>query len=116
MRWGGDTLVFKRHLFRKRRSRGYFFTEKPPEPKLVHDPVPRPVRVAQTLAFAPGFGATIERGDFRDQADAARHFELTRARITQLMNLTLLTPDIREKVLFLPAVDGREPMSKTCGR
>lgn len=81
----GDTLVFKGHLFRKRRGRGYVFTEKPPEPKPVHEPVRRPARVAQMLAFAHGLGAAIERGDFRDQADAARHFQLTRARITQLM-------------------------------
>lgn len=108
----GDTLVFKGHLFRKRRGRGYVFTEKPPEPKPVHDPVRRPARVAQMLAFAHGLGAAIERGDFRDYADAARHFQLTRARITQLMNLTLLAPDIQEQVLFLEAVDGREPMSE----
>ena len=65
---GCDTLVVKGHLFRKRRGRGYVFTEKPPEP--VHDPVRRPARVAQMLAFAHGLGAAIERGDFRDQADA----------------------------------------------
>ncbi|HLT39374.1 MAG TPA: hypothetical protein VK034_23990, partial [Enhygromyxa sp.] len=41
-----------------------------------------------------------------------RHFQLTRARITQLMNLTLLAPDIQERLLFLEAVDGREPMSE----
>lgn len=108
----GDTLVFKGHLFRKRRGRGYVFTEKPPEPTRVHDPIRRPARVAQMLAFAHGLGAAIQRGDFRDQADAARHFQLTRARITQLMNLTLLAPDIQERVLFLEAVDGREPMSE----
>ena len=107
-----DTLVFTGQLFRKRRGRGYVFTEKPPEPKPVHDPVRRPARVAQMLAFAHGLGAAIERGDYRDQADAARHFQLTRARITQLVNLTLLAPDIQEQVLFLEAVDGREPMSE----
>ena len=111
-RTDGDTLVLTGKLFRKRRGRGYVFTEKPPEPKPVHDPVRRPARVAQMLAFAHGLGAAIERGDFRDQADAARHFQLTRARITQLMNLTLLAPDIQEQVLFLEAVDGREPMSE----
>ncbi|MBK8481849.1 MAG: hypothetical protein IPL40_11820 [Proteobacteria bacterium] len=68
--------------------------------------------MAQMLAFAHGLGAAIERGDFRDQADAARHYQLTRARITQLMNLTHLAPDIQEQVLFLEAVDGREPMSE----
>lgn len=106
------TLVFKGHLFRRRCGRGYVFTEKPPEPKPVHDPVHRPARVAQMLAFAHGLGAAIERGDFRDQADAARHFQLTRARITQLMNLTRLAPDLQEQVLFLEAVDGREPMTE----
>jgi len=28
------------------------------------------------------------------------------------MNLTLLAPDLQEQVLFLEAVDGREPMSE----
>lgn len=108
----GDTLVLTGKLFRKRRGRGYVFTEKPPEPKPVHAPIRRPARVAQMLAFAHGLGAAIERGDFRDQADAARHFQLTRARITQIMNLTLLAPDLQEQVLFLEAIDGREPMSE----
>lgn len=64
------------------------------------------------LAFAHGLSAAIDRGEFRDQAEAARHFQLTRARITQLMNLTLLAPDIQEQVLFLEAIDGREPTSE----
>jgi len=106
-------LVFTGQLFRKRRGRRFVFTEEapaPPEPPRV--PVRRPARVAQMLAFAHGLGAAIERGDFRDQADAARHYQLTRARITQLMNLTHLAPDIQEQVLFLEAVGSREPMSE----
>ncbi|MBK8009832.1 MAG: hypothetical protein IPK13_00655 [Deltaproteobacteria bacterium] len=106
-------LVFTGQLFRKRRGRRFVFTEEapaPPEPP--PEPVRRPARVAQMLAFAHGLNAAIDRGDFRDQADAARHFQLTRARITQLMNLTHLAPDIQEQVLFLEAVDGREPMSE----
>lgn len=105
-------LVFTGQLFRKRRGRRYVFTEKAPEPAPPREPVRRPARVAQMLAFAHGLNAAIERGDFRDQADAARHYQLTRARITQLMNLTHLAPDIQEQVLFLEAVDGREPMSE----
>ena len=106
-------LVFTGQLFRKRRGRRFVFTEEapaPPEPP--PEPVRRPARVAQMLAFAHGLNAAIERGGFRDQADAARHFQLTRARITQLMNLTHLAPDIQEQVLFLEAEDGREPMSE----
>lgn len=103
-------LVFTGQLFRRRRGQLYRFTDKPPEPP--PEPVRRPARVAQMLAFAHGLQAAIDRGEFRDQAEAARHFQLTRARVTQLMNLTLLAPDIQEQVLFLEAVDGREPMSE----
>jgi len=61
---------------------------------------------------AHGLQAAIDRGEYRDQADAARQLGLTRARVTELMNLTLLAPEIQEAVLFLEAVDGREPLSK----
>jgi len=38
---------------------------------------------------------------------------VTRARMTQLMNLLLLAPDIQEQVLNLPAVGkGREPVAE----
>jgi hypothetical protein len=40
----------------------------------------------------------------------ARRLGLTRARITQLMDLTLLAPDIQEQILFSDSVDGLEPM------
>lgn len=106
----GGALVFTGQLFRRRRGQLYRFTDKPPEPP--PEPVRRPARVAQMLAFAHGLQAAIDRGEFRDQAAAARHFQLTRARVTQLMNLTILAPDIQEQVLFLEAVDGREPMSE----
>jgi len=37
---------------------------------------------------------------------------LDRARVTPLLNLTLLAPDIQEKVLVLEAIDGLEPTSE----
>jgi hypothetical protein len=42
----------------------------------------------------------IERGEVRDYADLARLGYVTRARLTQIMNLLLLAPDIQERVLF----------------
>jgi hypothetical protein len=36
----------------------------------------------------------IERGEVRDYADLARLGYVTRARLTQIMNLLLLAPDI----------------------
>ncbi|MCG8416907.1 MAG: hypothetical protein MJE77_03045, partial [Proteobacteria bacterium] len=37
---------------------------------------------------------------------------LTRARITQLLDLTLLAPDLQEHILLLEAIDGAEPISE----
>jgi len=105
----GTHVVIGR-LFRRRKGHGWAFAEEPEPPP--PEPVRRPARVAQMLAFAHGLQAAIDRGEYRDQADAARQLGLTRARITQLMNLTLLAPEIQEAVLFLEAVDGREPLSE----
>jgi hypothetical protein len=48
----------------------------------------------------------------RLEAVIDRQFGFTRGRITQLMDLTLLAPDIQEQVLDLEAVDGREALTE----
>ena len=42
----------------------------------------------------------VDVGELRDYADIARLGYVTRARITQIMNLSNLAPDIQEKLLF----------------
>lgn len=42
----------------------------------------------------------------------ARAHGLTRARLTQVMNLLLLAPPIQEDVLHLEVLPGREPISE----
>lgn len=64
------------------------------------------------LALAHRLQRAIDRGEFEDRAALARRYELTRARITQLLNLTLLAPDIQESVLGLESIDGLEPTSE----
>lgn len=59
-------------------------------------------RVSRLLALAMRFQDMIDRGEVRDFADLARLGYVTRARITQIMDLTLLAPDIQEEILFLP--------------
>lgn len=58
------------------------------------------------LAFAHKVKKAIEVGEYEDQADAARQLGLTRARVSQLMDLTWLSPRIQERILFLERVDG----------
>jgi predicted XRE-type DNA-binding protein len=64
------------------------------------------------LAFAHKVKHTIEAGEYEGQADAARQLGLTRARVSQLLDLTLLSPKIQEKILFLERIDGIEPTSE----
>ena len=46
-----------------------------------------------------------------DYADIARLGHVTRARVTQIMNLLNLAPDIQEEILFLPrTTQGRDPI------
>lgn len=63
------------------------------------------------MALAIKFDCLVRRGEGRDYADLARLGYVTRARITQIMNLLNLAPDIQEEILFLPrTVKGRDPI------
>ena len=70
-----------------------------------------PIRAARLLALAHHIQSQIENGDFKDYAEVARHHQLTRARLTQIMNLLLLAPDIQEQILAMEAEPGRESIS-----
>ena len=66
-------------------------------------------RVARTLALAHRIDGMIRAGELRNLADAARAIGVTRARMTQIVNLLLLAPEIQEAILDLPPVTyGRE--------
>ena len=104
------TRVFKGNLFRVRDGHSWSFTEKPPPPPPPQ--VRRPARVARVLARAHRLEAAIANGDYADRADAARQLGFTRARITQILDLLQLAPDLQERVLLLEAVDGVEPLSE----
>jgi hypothetical protein len=63
------------------------------------------------MALAIRFDGLVRRGEVADQAELARLGHVTRARVTQIMNLLGLAPDIQEELLFLPPVErGRDPL------
>jgi hypothetical protein len=99
-----DTRVVAGQLHRVTRASQKGFVAEPPP-----GPVHRPARVAVMLALAHKIKRAIERGEIRDQAEAARNLRLTRARLTQPLDLTLLAPDLQEEILFLEVIDGVEP-------
>ena len=60
---------------------------------------PRIPRVTRLMALAIKFQDMVDRGEVRDYADLARLGHVTRARMSQIMNLLLLAPDIQEALL-----------------
>ena len=72
----------------------------PGAPHAATPPIPERIpRVARVLALAHHWQGQIRSGAVRDQADLARLVGVSRARVTQVMNLLWLAPDIQEAVL-----------------
>ena len=70
-------------------------------------------RLSRLMALAIRFDGLLQQGDVQDHADLARLGHVTRARVSQIMNLLNLAPDIQEQLLFLPTVTaGREPVKE----
>jgi hypothetical protein len=63
-------------------------------------------RVARLLALAIHMEDLVRRGEVEDYAELARLAHVTRARMTQIMNLLHLAPDIQEEILNLPRAKG----------
>ncbi len=77
--------------------------------RVTESPSGRIPRVARLMALAVHFDGLIRAGKVRDYAEIARLGHVSRARVTQIMNLLLLAPDIQEELLFLPEIErGRE--------
>ena len=64
-------------------------------------------RAARMLALAHHIERLIDAGELVGYAEAARALGLTRARLTQVMKLLLLSPEIQQLVLLgkLPATE-----------
>jgi len=79
---------------------------------------PRPVvppgrvpRVSRWMALALRFERLLNEGHVASYSELARLGHVTNARISQIMNLLHLTPDIQEAILFLPRTQrGRDPI------
>jgi len=70
-------------------------------------------RLSRLLALAIRFEKLVRDGQVRDYADLARLGNVSRARLTQIMNLLHLAPDIQEELLFLPrTTHGRDPIAE----
>ncbi len=105
----GLTINRQFHIHRGRGSRKVIEEGPPPEA----EPIPPGTipRISRLMALAIRFDRLIKSGEVTDQADLARLGHVSRARITQIMNLLQLAPAIQEDILFLPRTQhGRDPI------
>ena len=76
-------------------------------------PAGRLPRIVRLLALAHHIERRVRSGELDDFAAAARAYGLTRARVTQIVNLTLLAPAIQEEILAMgPVTVGRDRITE----
>jgi len=103
-------IELKVHFEPSRRGRKRAVVGERPAPPKQPGRLPR---VTRLMALAIRFDGLIRDGEVNDLADIARLGHVTRARVTQIMNLMHLAPDIQEALLFLPRVEGgRDPITE----
>ncbi len=71
-------------------------------PESFEPPSGRLPRITRLMALALRFDRMLRRKEVRDYAELASLGQVSRARITQIMHLLDLAPDIQEALLLLP--------------
>jgi hypothetical protein len=74
---------------------------------------PRIPRIARLVALAIKFQDMVDSGEVRDSADLARLGYVSRARLTQIMNLLHLAPAIQENLLDAECAHGLPRLTET---
>ncbi|MBU2692015.1 MAG: hypothetical protein KJ970_13935 [Candidatus Eisenbacteria bacterium] len=70
-------------------------------------------RISRLMALAIRYDDLIRQGIVKDYADLARLGGVSRARVSQIMDLLSLAPEIQEEILFLPrTTDGRDQVTE----
>ena len=91
----------KIHFTRSAQGRKRIQPEPPPTAGLPEYRIPR---VSRLMALAIRFDSLLRDGFVSDMSELARISSVTQPRISQIMNLLHLAPDIQEELLFLPVV------------
>ena len=104
------TVEYTCHFKRSRHGKRNLLPNEAPEPPQPVEPGNVP-RVTKLMALAIRFEEKLGEGHVRDMAHLARLGHVSRARLTQIMNLRLLAPEIQEDLLALPRTfKGRAPI------
>ncbi len=87
------------------RGRQRLHTPRPPRPA----PPPRLPHITKLMALAIRLDHLLSTGQLKDQAEIARTVGVSRARVTQILNLTNLAPDIQQAILDLEPTADHDP-------
>jgi hypothetical protein len=98
----GLTVTKQVHFRRGRGTRKVLEEGKPKAPEAPG----RVPRLSRLMALAIHMQDLVEAGEVADYAELARLAHVSRPRVTQIMSLLHLAPDIQEVLLFLPCTDG----------
>jgi hypothetical protein len=97
--------------FHKKRVGKHIAMVEGPPPTVPDRPKGRLPRITRYMALAIYYEDLIRQGHVQDYAEIAALGHVTRARVTQIMNLRLLAPDIQEHIISMHRiVEGRDTM------
>jgi hypothetical protein len=94
-------VTIEKEIHVRRQARGRQEVRPGAEPTTATPSGERIPRVARLMALAIRFDGLLATGQIRDQAELARLGRVSRARISQIVNLVHLAPDLQEAVLCL---------------
>lgn len=105
-----STVKRKLHIRREARGRQRVATV----PTAMQQAEPgRVPRISRLMALAIRFERLLQEGVVADQSELARLAHVTQPRMTQIMNLLHLAPDIQEELLFLPrTIAGKDTVTE----
>jgi hypothetical protein len=97
--------------FHKKRVGKHVAMVEGPPPTTPERPKGRLPRITRYMALAIYYEDLIRQGHVYDYAEIATLGHVTRARVTQIMNLRLLAKDIQEQLLTMPRLlNGRDTL------
>lgn len=98
------TVKRKVQLTRESRGRRRVDIAKTPTPEPTPVEPGRIPRISRLMAVAIRLERMLLTGEVSDLSELARLAHVTQPRMSQILNLTLLAPDIQEELLILPRV------------
>ena len=92
-------LTITREFHTTRRRDGQQHLRPGPAPETPQGKIPR---ISRLMALAIHCQELLRTGQITNQSELAEYAQITPARLTQILTLLNLAPDIQEEILFLP--------------